>query len=323
MWHEGVLFKLSQNGISGNLLKLLTDFLKNRKQRVTLNGQTSCWTEVSAGVPQGSILGPLLFLNNINDLPDGLSSNIKLFAADASLFFVVHDIHSFAADFNKDLKTINKWTFQWKMRFNPDLNKQAQEVIFTRISKNMRRPPLIFNKSKVFQSTTQKHLGLVLDNRLSFEEYLTVMGTKVSRTIALLRKLQHVLPRQALITIYKYFIRPYLDYGDILYDKAFNESFHQNIESIQYNACLTIIGVIRGKSREKTNQQLGLESLQHRRCYRKLCYFYKIYNAKPPDYLLQLILLKKLSYITRSADNVPFFKFRRIFFCSLLLNGTN
>ena len=96
----------------------------------------------------------------------------------------------------------------------------------------MRHPLLIFNKSKVFQSTTQKHLGVILDNRLSFEEYLTVMRANVSRTIALLRKLQHVLPRYALITIYKSFIRPYLDYGDILYDKAFNESFHQKIEPI-------------------------------------------------------------------------------------------
>ena len=106
--HEGVLFKLSQNGISGNLLKLLTDFLKNRKQRLTLNGKTSFWTEVNAGVPQGSILGPLLFLIHINDLPDGLSSNVKLFADDTSLFSVVHDIHSSASDLNKDLQTINE-----------------------------------------------------------------------------------------------------------------------------------------------------------------------------------------------------------------------
>ena len=84
---------------------------------------------------------------------------------------------------------------------------------------------LIFNKSKVFQSMTRKHLGLILDNRLSFEEYLTVMRAKVSRTIALLCKLQHVLSRHALITIYKSFIHPFLDYGDILYDKALNESF--------------------------------------------------------------------------------------------------
>ena len=226
MWHEGVLFKLSQNGISGNLLKLLTDFLQNRKQRVTLNGQTPFGTEVNAGVPQGSILGLLLFLIYINDLPDGLSSNVKLFANDTSLFSVVHDFHSSASDLNKDLKTINEWTFQWKMIFNPDSNKQAMEVIFIRKSKNMRHPPLIFNKTKIFQSTAQKHLGLVLDNRLSFEEYLTTMGVKVSRTIALLRKLQYVLLRQALINIYKSFIRRYLDYGDILYDKTFNESFH-------------------------------------------------------------------------------------------------
>ena len=125
----------------------------------------------------------------------------------------------------------------------------------------MRHLPLIFNKSKVLQSTSQKHLGLILDNRLSFEEYLTAMGAKVSRTMTLLRKLQHVLPRQALITIYKSFIRPYLDYGDILYDKAFNESFHQKIESIQYNAFLAITGTIKGSSREKIYQELGLESL--------------------------------------------------------------
>ena len=121
----------------------------------------------------------------------------------------------------------------------------------------MRHPPLIFNKSKVFQSMTQKHLGLILDNRLSFEEYLTAMGAKVSRTIALLHKLQHVLPRQALITIYKSFTHPYLNYRDILYDKAFNESFHHKNESIQYNTCVAITGTIRGSSREKIYQELG------------------------------------------------------------------
>ena len=125
----------------------------------------------------------------------------------------------------------------------------------------MRHLPLIFNKSKVFQSTTQKHLGLILDNRLSFKEYLTAMGAEVSRAIALSRKLQHILPGHALITIYKSFIRPYLNYGGILYDKAFNASFHQKIESIQYNASVAITGAIRGSSREKIYQQLGLGSL--------------------------------------------------------------
>ena len=78
VWHEGIIFKLQQNGISDDLLNIFSDFLRNRKQRVTLNGQSSSWTNVNAGVPQESILGPFLFLIYINDLPDGLSSNAKL-----------------------------------------------------------------------------------------------------------------------------------------------------------------------------------------------------------------------------------------------------
>ena len=90
VWHKGIIFNLKENGISGKLLSVLSDFLKYRKQRVTLNGHVSSWTGVNAGVPQGSILGPLLSLVYSNDLADGLSSNAKLFA-DASLFSVIHD----------------------------------------------------------------------------------------------------------------------------------------------------------------------------------------------------------------------------------------
>ena len=90
VWHKGIIFNLKENGISGKLLSVLSDFLKYRKQRVTLNGHVSSWTGVNAEVPQGSILGPLLSLVYNNDLADGLSSNAKLFA-DASLFSVIHD----------------------------------------------------------------------------------------------------------------------------------------------------------------------------------------------------------------------------------------
>ena len=120
----------------------------------------------------------------------------------------------------------------------------------------------MFNDTNVTQSIYQKHLGLILDFKLAFENHVNMVTTKINKTIGLLRKLQNLLPRTALIKIYKAFVRPHLDYGDILYDQAFNLSFQQKLESIQYRACLAITGAIQGTSREKIYQELGLESLQ-------------------------------------------------------------
>ena len=155
------------------------------------------------------------------------------------------------------------------MRFNPDSKKQAQEVIFSRQIIKIDHPPLYFNENLVKSSSTQKHLRIILDTKLDFSLHLNVQN-KVNKTIGLLCKLQDTLPRTSLITIFKSFIRPHLDYGDIIYDRAYNTSFHQNIESIQYNTALAITGTVRGTSIEKLYRELGNESLQQRRWYGKL-----------------------------------------------------
>ena len=107
VWYEGLSYKLQQNGIFGELLNILVDFLNNRKQRVVLNGQSSNWVDVKAGVPQVSIMGPLLFLIYINDLPESLITNAKLFADDTSLSSVVRDIPASTEELNNDLRNIN------------------------------------------------------------------------------------------------------------------------------------------------------------------------------------------------------------------------
>ena len=117
---------------------------------------------------------------------------------------------------------------------------------------------------------------MFLDLELNFQEHFENMLNKVNKTIGLLRKLQNTLPRPSLLTIYKSFIRPHLDYGNVMYDQAYNVSFQQKVESIQYNAAVAIMEAICGTSKEKLFEELGLESLQHRRWYRKLCCFYKI-----------------------------------------------
>ena len=112
-----MILKLKQNGISGNLLKIIEDFLSNSYQRIVLNGQSSGWTAVNAGVSQGSILGSLLYINGTST---GLSSNPSFFADDSSLFSVVYDRNSSANELSNDLLTIRRWTYQWKTSCNPD-----------------------------------------------------------------------------------------------------------------------------------------------------------------------------------------------------------
>ena len=121
---------MKQNGISGSLLKLFENYLQNRKQRVVLNGSFSDYSEIKSGVPQGSVLGPLLFLIYINDLEKNIKSNIKFFADDTMLFSIVKDPVLSADDLNHDLNIIYQWAHQWKMEFNPDPTKQATEVLF-------------------------------------------------------------------------------------------------------------------------------------------------------------------------------------------------
>ena len=123
------------------------------------------------------------------------------------------------------------------------------------------------------QASSQKHLLCVtLDRKLIFDKHLNNVLNKVNKTIRLLRKLQYLLPRSTLITLHKSFDRPHLDYGDILYDQTNGSSFHEKLESIQYNACLAI----RSSLKEKIYQELGFESLRVRRSYRRVSLFYKV-----------------------------------------------
>ena len=114
------------------------------------------------------------------------------------------------------------------MSSNADPRKQAQEVIFSRKSKRSTHPPLVFNNNNVSQTYSQKHLGVILDFKLTFEEHLNNVLAKVNKAVGLLRKLRNTLPRTTLVTIYKAFIRPHLDYGNVLYDQAYNNSFKKN-----------------------------------------------------------------------------------------------
>ena len=132
----------------------------------------SSYSAVRSGAPQGSVLDPLLFLIYINDLERNIKSNIKFFADDTMLFSIVNDPAISANDLNHDLHILQQWAYQWKMEFNPDPIKHATGVLFSCKQSSPNHPQLIFNGIAVAKGNDQKHLGLILDSRLSFEKHL-------------------------------------------------------------------------------------------------------------------------------------------------------
>ena len=188
-------------------LKLLKSYLKDRQQRVLLNGKTSLWRNILAGFSKGSVLGPLLFLIYINDLPDGLTRLCKIFTDDTSLFSKAVNRKKSEIEPNRDLKLASQWAYHWKMPFNPDPTKEAREVYFTYKRGNVPHEPLTFNNSKMQSALAQEHLGLILDFKLDFYQYIDDRINNCNKIIGAMRILSMTLSRESLLIIYKSFVR--------------------------------------------------------------------------------------------------------------------
>ena len=134
-----------------------------------------------------------------------------------------------------------------------------------------------------------KHLGILLDEKLNFKQHIGSVIAKINKGISLIKKLRHSLPRKSLLTIYKAFLRPLIDYADIIYDQPQNEPFCEKLESVHYETALAIRGAMQKTSRNKIYQELGLESLKSRRWYNRLSCMFKIMKKEAPNYLIDLI----------------------------------
>ena len=157
VWHKGLLLKLNFVGIRGSLLLWFPDYLTNRRQRVVLPGDCSDWTLTKAGVPQGSILGPLLFLIFINDLVSDIETNIRLFADDTSLCIIVETPQSAARKLNNDLSKIKAWASKWLVTFNPS---KSESLLISQKRSNINHPDLCMDNNVIlFYSILSHNLG--------------------------------------------------------------------------------------------------------------------------------------------------------------------
>ena len=140
------------------------------------------------------------------------------------------------------------------MIFNPNVSKQTQEVLFSRKAITTNHITVYFNNVPLIRENFQKHQGLILDSKLYFFDHII----KPTKCINVIRKVNPSLPGSSLFTIYKSFVRPHLDYGDVIHDQSNNSSLSDKIESVQYNSALAITAAIRATSNKKLYQELGL-----------------------------------------------------------------
>ena len=161
VWYKGLLFKLRRAGIRGKLLSWFSDYLSNRYQRVIIPGGISTLCHIQAGVPQGSILGPLLFLIYINDIVDDIQANINLFADDTSLSMIVSDPLAARTMLQTDIDKITDWAQKWLVKFNPS---KSESLVISRKRNKTNHPGLFMSNIEIPSVTSHKHLGIVLSN---------------------------------------------------------------------------------------------------------------------------------------------------------------
>ena len=212
VWHKGLLFKLRQNGIEGTLLKWLSNYLSNRSQKVVLQSATSSSKQITAGVPQGSVLGPLLLLIYVNDIIDSLLSLTRLFADDSSFYYSASSISDIEGIINHDLNLISSWAKQWLVTFNP----QKTEAIFFSLKKVDELPKLIFQNTNVTFVENHKHLGITFSQNGQWNAHIDTVLKSSSKVLGIMRKLKFTLNRKSLNQIYLSYVAPLLEYASIV-----------------------------------------------------------------------------------------------------------
>ena len=305
VWHKGLLFKLKKWGISGPLLAWFQSYLTDRFQRVIINGQRSHLSKIKAGVPQGSVLGPLLFLVFINDLTDVINHcKIRLFADDTCLFITVDNNRDISARLiNTDLKAIELWANKWLVSFSAPKTKS---MIISYKTDLENHPPIYLHDIQIETVKKHKHVGLWFESNLWWHFHINDIFVKASKRLNVLKYYKFKLNRDTLERFYLVFIRPIIEYADVVWTGAHISDLCK-LDKLQVEALRICTGCTNRSNINNLYLEFEWPRLGQRRDEHVLKMFYKIANNLVPDYLTR-IFPKKVSelvrYPLRNSDNL-------------------
>ena len=269
---------LSKYGIKGKILNWISDFLIGRKQRVVVNGEQSELTDVTSGIPQGSVLGPILFLIFVNDLPDGVSNvstdTIKLFADDTKLYREIQKPED-SQELQKDLFNVMQWSEKRQLPFNTSkcnvmhIGNTNPGNKFT-----MERLP---NDVMIETVTEENDLGVTFDNELKFSKHIAVCVNKANQRVGLLRRNFKYLDKKAFITVYKSIVLPVFKYCSTVWYTMYKKD-SELIEKVQRRAT-KLLPELKNLDYSTRLRKLNLPSLVYRRERADVLQIYRIIHG--------------------------------------------
>ena len=303
--HERLLGKLAHCGVRGPILDWVRSFLSDRKIRVAVDGVYSPWAGVTSGVPQGTVLGPLLFLIYINDLPDCVTEGtvVRLFADECLVYRVIHS-HDDQVILDKDLDSLQKWPERWGMSFNP------RKCNILQVSRGDPSSHFYQLCGEVLQKVSDaKYLGILISSDLSWDKHISDVAKRANYTIGLIRRNLRHCPRDAKTTEYFSLVRSTTDYCSAIWD-PYLEKDKTKLERVNRRAARVVCN--KTDPRDHTSitnllrDDLGWPTLEHRRRHLRLTLMYKICHqqiAVPPTQFLPPNRPTRSNRLTAEAVN--------------------
>jgi len=311
------LLKLEAYGIKGSIHLWLKNFLSNRHMSVVLDGECSNSVTVDSGVPQGTVLGPLLFLCHINDLPDCVKSQVRLFADDCLLYRTIKNQNDHAI-LQNDLRELELWATQWGMSFN------AKKCYIMSIN-NSSNYLYDLNNHVLERVQCSPYLGLTISDDLKWGTHITKISNKANSVLGFLKRNLKYCPQSCKHLAYIALVRSTLEYGSVIWDPYLSQDINK-IESIQRRAARFITRDYRSRDpgcMTAMLKNLNLPSLQQRRQTNRLKLFYKISNSLVPGLPVENFLvpakqkrhIKLTNFENYESQNINMYRAQNNNFC--------
>jgi hypothetical protein len=300
--HRRLEEKLLAYGIQGNILSWITNFLSGRMQRVVVNGKKSEWADVLSGIPQGSVLGPILFVLFINDLPDAIQGTAKLFADDTKVFTQVLNSED-CERLQGDLSRLCQWLEQWLLRFNASkckvlhlgrANPQHQYTMTDAAG----------NESVVTEVVEEKDLGVTFDTTLKFSKHISLITNTANKVVGAIRRGFSFMDQDMFCRLYKALVRPHLEYANCVWCPVLKRD-KELLERVQRRATKLVPGLT-DLSYSDRLRALNLPTLVYRRKRGDMIETYKILNGF--EDIRSDSLFTRASYLATRGHNQKLFK---------------